>query len=52
MAYRPGKQHTDADRNLISNIHGRGLSPADAAERILNLAAQMMKAGGSGVSLK
>jgi ethanolamine ammonia-lyase small subunit len=52
MAYRPGKQHTDADRNLISNIHSRGISPADAAKRILNLAAQMMKVGGSGVSLK
>jgi ethanolamine ammonia-lyase small subunit len=52
MAYRPGKQHTDADRNLISNIHSRGISPADAANRILNLAAQMMKAGGSGVGLK
>jgi ethanolamine ammonia-lyase small subunit len=52
MAYRPNKQHTDADRNLISNIHDRGISPADAAKRILNLAAQMMKAAGSGVSLK
>jgi ethanolamine ammonia-lyase small subunit len=52
MAYRPGKQQTDADRNLISNIHSRGVAPADAAARILNLAAQMMKAGGSGCSLK
>jgi len=52
MAYRPGKQHTDADRNLISNIHSRGISPADAAKRILSLAAQMMKAEGSGVGLK
>jgi ethanolamine ammonia-lyase small subunit len=52
MAYRPGKQHTDADRNLISNIHSRGISPADATKRILNLAAQMMKAEGSGVGLK
>ena len=28
MAYRPGAAHTDADRNLISNIHSRGLNPA------------------------
>jgi ethanolamine ammonia-lyase small subunit len=52
MAYRPGKQHTDADRNLVSNIHSRGISPADAAARILSLAAQMMKAERSGVGLK
>ena len=52
MAYRPGKQHTDADRNLISNIHSRGVAPVDAAARILNLAAQMMKAGESGYRVK
>ena len=52
MAYRPGTRQTDADRNLISNIHSRGVAPADAATRILNLAAQMIKAGRSGYSLK
>jgi ethanolamine ammonia-lyase small subunit len=52
MAYCPGKPHTDADRNLISNIHSRGVAPVDAAARILNLAAQMMEAGRSGYSLK
>ena len=51
MAYRPAV-HTDADRNLISNIHARGLSPQEAAARILNLADQMMKAGMSGYLLK
>jgi ethanolamine ammonia-lyase small subunit len=48
MAYRPRTSHTDANRNLISNIHARGLSPQAAAERILNFAAQMMKAQISG----
>jgi ethanolamine ammonia-lyase small subunit len=52
MAYRPRAGHSDADRNLISNIHGRGLSPQRAAARILNLAAQMMAAGVSGYSVK
>lgn len=52
MAYRPRQSHTDADRNLISNIHARGLSPQVAAERILNLAAQMMKAAISGSTLR
>jgi len=52
MAYRPRAGHTDADRNLISNIHSRGVSPADAAARILNLAGQMIATRSSGVQLK
>jgi ethanolamine ammonia-lyase small subunit len=52
MAYRPRPSHTDADRNLISNIHARGLSPQVAATRILNFAAQMMRAGMSGSMLR
>lgn len=42
MAYEPNRTHTDANRNLISNIHSRGLGPGDATDRILNLASQMM----------
>ena len=52
MAYRPRRTHSDADRNLISNIHARGTNPEDAAVRILNLAAQMMQVGASGYSLR
>jgi ethanolamine ammonia-lyase small subunit len=52
MAYRPRKGHSDADRNLISNIHTRGVTSTHAATRILNLAAQMMKAGVSGHCIK
>jgi len=52
MAYRPERSRTDADRNLISNIHARGVSPADAAVRILDLAAQMMTAKLSGTRLR
>ena len=52
MAYRPRKDHTDANRNLISNIHARGVSSPDAASRILSLAGQMMKAGASGYTIK
>jgi len=52
MAYRPRPGHSDAERNLISNIHARGTSVESAAERILNLAAQMMAAGRSGCELK
>ena len=52
MAYRPRQTHSDADRNLISNIHARGTNPEVAAVRILNLAAQMMQLGRSGYSLR
>jgi ethanolamine ammonia-lyase small subunit len=52
MAYRPRSGHTDADRNLISNIHARGVSTEDATARILGLAAQITKAESSGYSLK
>jgi len=52
LTYRPSAGHTDADRNLISNIHDRGIKPDAAAFRILNLAAQMMKAKGSGSQLR
>ena len=42
MAYSPRPGHTDADRNLISNIHARGVRIEDAANRILSMAARMM----------
>jgi len=52
MAYRPRAGHTDADRNLISNIHGRGTRPADAALRICDMAEQMMQRRASGTAVK
>jgi len=52
MAYRPRATHSDADRNLISNIHARGLNPQQAASRVLNLAAKMMQASVSGFTLR
>jgi ethanolamine ammonia-lyase small subunit len=51
MAFRPTKTHTDADRNLISNIHARGVGPEEAADRILQLASLMTKTGKSGCIL-
>jgi len=52
MAYQPRASHTDANRNLISNIHARGLSASQAASRILNLAAHMMQNRISGYTLR
>jgi ethanolamine ammonia-lyase small subunit len=52
MAFRPNPTHSDANRNLISNIHRTGLDPQTAATRILNLATRMMAAGTSGFNLR
>jgi ethanolamine ammonia-lyase small subunit/amino acid transporter len=52
MAFRPRTGHDDARRNLISNIHARGVAPAAAARRIADLASQMLRLQTSGVSLK
>jgi ethanolamine ammonia-lyase small subunit len=52
MAYCPHSGNTDADRNLVSNIHARGVSAEDAADRITHLAAQMMSLKRSGTTLK
>lgn len=52
MAYQPKPRHTDADRNLISNIHARGVTTQDAVARILNFSAQMMAARSSGYTLR
>jgi ethanolamine ammonia-lyase small subunit len=52
LAYRPRPGHNDGDRNLVANIHGRGLTPAPAAERILALAEAMRAAQAGGVAIK
>lgn len=52
MAFRPRPGHTDAQRNLISNIHSRGVTPEEAAPRILALAEKMMAMQNSGVAVK
>jgi len=52
MAYRPRAGHDDSHRNLISNIHARGVSPNQAADRITRLVAQMIQYATSGVTIK
>ena len=52
LAFQPRSGHTDADRNLISNVHARGVPVEAAAVRIINLAAQMMDAQRSGSTLR
>jgi ethanolamine ammonia-lyase small subunit len=52
LAYRPQPGDTDAKRNLISNIHSRGVQTKDAALRIVSLAARMMQEATSGYRLR
>jgi len=52
MAHRPAPHHTDAHRNLVSNIHAAGTPPERAAERIAAIAAEMIRRGTSGTAIK
>jgi ethanolamine ammonia-lyase small subunit len=52
MAYQPRTGHNDSNRNLISNIHARGVGTEVAASRIVDLAEQMMRRQTSGVEIK
>ena len=52
MAFQPEAGHNDSQRNLLSNIHGRGVESGAAAARIAGLAEQMMLRKISGVQLK
>jgi ethanolamine ammonia-lyase small subunit len=52
LAYRPRPGHTDAQRNLLSNIHVRGVPPAAAAPRIAALAEKTRRLRTSGVAVK
>ena len=52
MAFRPRAGDSDARRNLISNIHGRGVVLEAAAARIVKLAEQMRTQRLSGAQLK
>ena len=52
MAFRPRHGDDDSRRNLISNIHARGVPPDQAAPRIVCLAEQLMRLENSGVAVK
>jgi ethanolamine ammonia-lyase small subunit len=50
--WRPNTGTSDADRNVISNIHDRGLPAEDAIDRTMALLAEILDAGVSGVPLR
>ncbi|HVZ19297.1 MAG TPA: ethanolamine ammonia-lyase subunit EutC [Terriglobales bacterium] len=51
LAFRPNRNHSDADRNLISNIHARGTTVPEAATRVLDMVSAMMVQQISGTKL-
>ncbi len=51
VVFDPKLGNTDGDRNMISNIHARGIAPADAAQRLAAFAAAMIEQRTSGVAL-
>ena len=52
MTYLPRPGRTDAERNCISNVRQNGLSPQQAAKKLLQLLNQARIAGSSGVVIK
>jgi ethanolamine ammonia-lyase small subunit len=51
VVYEPKCGRTDGDRNMISNIHARGIPIEDAAQRLAAFASAMIEQRTSGVTL-
>ena len=51
VVYEPKCGRTDGDRNMISNIHPRGIPVEDAAARLASFATAMIEQRTSGVTL-
>ncbi len=51
LVFGPQLGRTDGNRNMMSNIHARGIPPADAARRLAVLAQLMLEQRTSGVEL-
>ncbi len=52
LAYAPHAGCTDADRNLVSNIHDRGTPAETAAERVVAFVDAIRAAGRSGATVR
>jgi len=52
LTWAPRRGRSDAERNCISNIRAAGLSPAEAARKLLWLVAAARRLGATGVALK
>lgn len=52
ITLHPATGRSDADRNCISNVHGRGLSAAEAAHKAAWIIGEAFRRGQTGVALK
>lgn len=52
LAYESGTQKPESQRNVISNIHKKGIPPVEAGAQIVSFIAKMMREKISGVDLK
>lgn len=51
IVHNPRIGNTDGNRNMMSNIHARGVPPVEAGRRLAKLVGAMLDQGTSGVSL-
>lgn len=49
MVFQPRAEALDSDKEVLSNIHARGTSPADAGRRVAGMLQEFLRAGASGV---
>ncbi|MBX3472389.1 MAG: ethanolamine ammonia-lyase subunit EutC [Planctomycetes bacterium] len=49
MVFDPRDEAMDSDKEVLSNIHPRGTSPAEAARRVAGMLVEFFRAGASGV---
>ena len=52
LGFRPRLGRTDADRNVLSNIHAGGMPPLEAAAVVAGWARSMLRQGKSGVGFR
>jgi ethanolamine ammonia-lyase small subunit len=52
LGFQPRLGRTDADRNVLSNIHEGGVPPLEAAAVVAGWARSMLRQGKSGVGFR
>src|SRR5204862_7177906 len=50
LVFRPRKDAVESDHEVVSNIHARGIPPAEAAKKVAGLLAEFVRTGASGVA--
>lgn len=51
LAWRPRSGHTDAQRNVLANIHSEGIPVPEAVERVMTLVTRLRQRRASGVGV-